>query len=114
MTMIGMVTMTAAAAIEPIGAVNCEAPGKKAIAAGTVSRAGRRGQRDREHEVVPAEDEDEDRRGEHARRGERRDDLEECLERRGAVDLGRLLELPGNLPEERRQGEDRQRQGEVM
>src|SRR5690348_14746682 len=32
----GTVTTTAAAAIEPIGWVNCEAPGKLPIAAGTV------------------------------------------------------------------------------
>src|SRR5450755_2257592 len=32
-----MVTMTAAAAMSPIGWVNCEAPGNWAIAAGTVS-----------------------------------------------------------------------------
>jgi hypothetical protein len=35
-TMIGMVTTTPAAAIEPIGVWNWEAPVKKAIAAGTV------------------------------------------------------------------------------
>src|SRR3954466_11528591 len=36
MTMIGIVTMTAAAAIEPIGVWNCDAPGNDEIAAGTV------------------------------------------------------------------------------
>src|SRR5260221_11535320 len=35
--MIGTVTTTAAAAIEPIGCVNWDAPGNDAIAAGTVS-----------------------------------------------------------------------------
>src|SRR5512143_56554 len=34
--MMGMVMMTAAAAIEPIGVSNCEAPVKNASAAGTV------------------------------------------------------------------------------
>src|SRR3954447_16737354 len=46
---------------------------------------GRRGQRDREQEVVPAEDENQNRRGEHAGRGERGDDLGERLERGGPV-----------------------------
>ena len=110
--MTGIVTTTAAAAIEPIGSVNCEAPGKAAIAAGTVSAAVGRGQRRREHEVVPAEQEDEDRRGEDPRRGQRGDHLEERLEGRRAVDLGRLLELPGDLAEERREREDRQGQRE--
>ena len=35
-------------------------------------------------------------------RGEREDDLAEGLERRRPVDLGRLLELPRDLAEERR------------
>src|SRR5437764_6444772 len=35
-TMIGMVMTTAAAAIDPVGAVNCELPLKKPMAAGTV------------------------------------------------------------------------------
>src|SRR2546421_4977678 len=55
----------------------------------------RRRQREGEDEVVPREDEHQDRRGEHAGRGERRDDLRERLERRRAVDLGGLLQLPG-------------------
>src|SRR5918995_117988 len=54
----------------------------------------RAGQRDREEEVVPAEDEDEDRGGEDARRGKRHDHLGEGLERRRAVDLRGLLEVP--------------------
>src|SRR4051794_32454811 len=68
-------------------------------------RAGRvgRGQDVREQEVVPREDEHEDRRGEHARGRERRDHLGERLERRGSVDLRGLLELPRDLAEERRQ-----------
>ena len=108
--MIGIVTITAAAAIDPIGCVNCDSPGNADSAAGTVRAAVGRRQRDREQEVVPGEDEDQDRRGEHARRGERHDDLAEGLERRGAVDLRRLLELPRDLAEERRQRVDRQRQ----
>src|SRR5881275_2735116 len=35
----GMVTITAAAAIDPIGSVNCDCPGKVEIAAGTVCAA---------------------------------------------------------------------------
>ena len=111
-TMIGIVTRIAAAAMLPVGAVNCESPVKNASAAGTVRAASDDGQRDREQEVVPAEDEDEDRRGEHARRGERQDDLAERLQRRRAVDLGGLLELPRDLAEERDERVDRQRQRE--
>src|SRR3954464_5158378 len=71
-------------------------------------RSVRGGQRDREQEVVPGEDEDEDRGGEDARGGERHDHLAEGLERRGPVDLGRLLEVPRDLPEERDERVDRQ------
>src|SRR5579859_5480238 len=66
-------------------------------------RAERRRERDREQEVIPAREEDQDRRGDHARCRQRGDDPDERLERRGPVDLGRLLELPRNLAEERRQ-----------
>src|SRR3954447_20731996 len=72
----------------------------------------RRRQREGEDEVVPGEDEHEDRGGEDSRRGERSDDLREGLPRRRAVDLRGLLELPRNLAEERRQRVDRQRQRE--
>src|ERR1700754_871651 len=48
---------------------------------GDGARGVRRGQRDREEEVVPGEDEDEDRRREDARRGQRHDHLGEGLER---------------------------------
>src|SRR5580704_15878607 len=65
-------------------------------------RADRRGERDREQEVVPAGQEHQDRRGDHSRRGERGDDQDERLEGRGTVDLGCLLQLPGDLTEERR------------
>src|ERR1700704_1359764 len=58
-----------------------------------------RGQRDCEQEVVPGEDEGEDGGREHARRGERHDDAPERLERCGAVDFRRLLQLPRNLAE---------------
>ena len=37
--MIGMVTRIAAAAVAPVGAVNCDSPVKNAIAAGTVRDA---------------------------------------------------------------------------
>src|SRR5690349_1704570 len=75
-------------------------------------RADRRGERDREQEVIPAGQEHQDRRRDHARRGERGDDPDEGLERGGAVDLGGLLELPGDLTEERRQRVDAERQAE--
>src|SRR5215218_8778506 len=39
MMMIGIVTITAAAAIEPVGCWNCDAPGNCEIAAGTVCAA---------------------------------------------------------------------------
>src|SRR3954451_14003199 len=39
MMMMGTVTTTAAAAIEPVGCVNCDAPGNCEIAAGTVCAA---------------------------------------------------------------------------
>src|ERR1700748_2083365 len=61
----------------------------------------RRGERDRQEEVVPASQEHQDRRGDHARRGERGDNPDERLEGRGAVDLGRILPLSGDLPETR-------------
>src|SRR4029450_3576541 len=75
----------------------------------------RGGERDREHEVVPAEDEHQDRRGHHAGGGQGRDHLEERLHGGGPVDLGGPLQLPGDLPEERLQGVDgqRQREGQV-
>ncbi len=110
--MIGTVTRLAAAAMLPVGSVNCESPVKNAIAAGNRPRRVRRRQRDREDEVVPAEDEDEDRGGEHAGRRKRDDHLAEGLERGRAVDLRRLLEVPRDLAEERDERVDRQRQGE--
>src|SRR3954452_24341609 len=57
-------------------------------------RRGRRGERDREHELVPREEERQDRRGEDAGRGQRDDHLPERLPGGGPVDLGRLLHLP--------------------
>src|SRR5690606_29322490 len=72
----------------------------------------RRGERDAVDEVVPRDEEGDDRRREHAGGGERDDGLAEGLERGRAVDLGRLLQLPGDLPEEGRQGPDGDRQGE--
>src|SRR3954467_4028415 len=76
-------------------------------------RAGgvRRGQRDAVDEVVPSDEEGDDRRGEHPGGGRRHDHLAERLPRRRPVDLGGLLHLPGDLPEERRHGPDRDRQG---
>ena len=67
-TMIGMVITTAAAAIDPVGSCELRAAGEERDArpAPCASAVGG-GQRDREQEVVPAEDEHEDRGGEHAR-----------------------------------------------
>src|SRR4029450_842104 len=70
----------------------------------------RGGERDREHEIVPAEDEHQDRGGHHAGSGQRGDHPRERLEGGGAVDPGGLLQAPGDLPEERRQEADAQRQ----
>src|SRR5215218_2739085 len=86
--------------------------GEEGEGGGNGPRGVRAGQRDREEEVVPAEDEDEDRGGEDARRRQRHDHFGEGLERRRPVDLGRLLELPGDLPEEGDEDVDRQRQRE--
>src|SRR6516165_87618 len=72
----------------------------------------RRGERDREQELVPAEQEDQDRRRHHARGGERGDDLREGLEGGRSVHLRGLLELPRDLAEEGRQDVDPQRQAE--
>src|SRR5918996_4095946 len=62
-----------------------------------------RGQRDREQEIVPGEDEGEDGGREHPGSSERDKDAPECLVRRGAVDLRGLLELPRDLAEVRRE-----------
>ena len=109
----GMVTTTEAAMIAVTGDWNCEAPVKNDERGGHGAGPVGRGQRDGEQEVVPAEEEREDRGGEHAGRGQRHDHLAERLPRRGAVDLGGLLHLPRDLPEERRHRPDRQRQGEA-
>ena len=53
--MIGIVMITAAAAIDPVGAVNCEAPVKKASAAGTVRAAVVAVSEIAKQELVPAE-----------------------------------------------------------
>src|SRR6516225_4190658 len=75
-------------------------------------RGDRRGQRDGQQELVPAEQEHQDGRGHHAGRRERGDDPDERLEWGGPVHLGRLLQLPGDLAEERGQRVDPQRQAE--
>src|SRR6266496_852319 len=72
------------------------------------SRVVARRQRDRQQELVPGDDEHQDRRREHSRRGQWGDDSHERLVRRRAVDLGRLLQLPRYFPEERRQRIDGQ------
>ncbi len=110
--MIGIVITIAPAAIDPVGSSNCELPVKFAIATGAVIAALGGRQRQRQQQVVPGEDEHQDRRGDDARRRQRRDHLAERLSRCGAVHLGRLLQIPRDLPEERRQRVDRQRQRE--
>src|SRR5919106_2030759 len=87
-------------------------PGEEGERRGNGSRRVRRGEGDREQELVPREDEDQDRAGEHAGRGQRDDHLAEGLERCGPIDLRCLLEVPGDLAEERHQDVDRQRQRE--
>src|SRR5205807_4710334 len=61
------------------------------------------GERDGEEELVPGEDEDEDGGGEYAGGSQGCDHPYERLERGGPVDLGGLLQLPGDLPEECRE-----------
>src|SRR3954471_1439005 len=68
-------------------------------------RTGRR-QGDAVGEVVPRDEEGDDRGREDAGRGERDDDLAERLPGGRSVDLGGLLHLPGDLPEERRHRPD--------
>ncbi|EON32400.1 phenol hydroxylase [Gordonia terrae C-6] len=75
-------------------------------------RAFGRGQRQGQQEVVPGEDEHQDRGGHDAGRREGGDDLAERLPWCGAVHLGGLLQLPRDLAEERGEGVDRQRQRE--
>src|SRR5829696_5723114 len=65
-----------------------------------------------EQELVPGENERQDGRREYPRRRERHDDFAERLYRRRPVNLGRILEVDGQLPEERHKEPDRQRQGE--
>src|ERR687890_1871538 len=65
-----------------------------------------------EQELVPGVDERQDSRREHPGCRERHDDFAERLYRRRAVYPGRVLEIDGQLPEERHQQPDRQRQGE--
>src|SRR5215211_8024258 len=57
--MIGMVTITAAAAMFPVGAVNCDSPVKNARAAGTVRALFEDVSVIANRKFVPAEDEDE-------------------------------------------------------
>src|SRR2546423_5279416 len=67
------------------------------------------GERDREQEVVPGEDEREDGGGEHARRGKRHDAAPGRLERCGAGHFRRLPPPPWNLAEGRRPEPERPR-----
>src|SRR5215208_3765806 len=65
-----------------------------------------------EQELVPGVDERQDRRREYPGCRERHDDFAERLYRRRTVYFGRVLEVDGQLPEERRQQPDRQWQCE--
>ena len=78
-------------------------------------RPRRRGQRDRQQELVPGADEGQDPGGGQAGRRERHDDLAERLEVRRPVDQRRLLEVLRDLPEERDEDVDgeREREGQV-
>src|SRR6476619_7664034 len=72
----------------------------------------RRRQRECQDELVPREEEGQDRGREHPWRGQRHDHLPKRLPGGRPVDLGRLLHLPRDLAEEGRQRPDRQRQRE--
>ena len=110
--MIGTVTTTAAAAMLPVGAVNDDSPVKKARAAGTVREASelvseiakRKSFQQKMKTRIAAVKTPGAASGTIT--------LRERLERRRAVDLGRLLQLPGDLPEEGDEDVDRQRQRE--
>src|SRR5687767_3146695 len=67
--------------------------GEEAERGGNGSGITRRRQGDAVGEVVPGDEERDDRRGEHAGSGQRDDDLAERLPGGGTVDLGRLLHL---------------------
>ena len=111
--MIGTVTTTAAAAIDPVGCWNCDAPGNCEIAAGhRLRRVDVDVSETANTKSFQAKMKTRIAVGEHAGRRERGDDLRERLPRRRAVDLRRLLELPRYLSEERRQRVDRQRKRE--
>ena len=64
--MIGMVITIAPAAMDPVGSSNCELPVKFAIATGAVMALGGR-QRQGQQQVVPREDEHQDRRRDDSR-----------------------------------------------
>src|SRR5215208_6190681 len=79
---------------------------------GHCARVVGRRERDREQEVVPAEDEDEDRGRERPGGGQWQDHPTERLERRRAVHLRRLFEIPWDLAVERDERVDRERKRE--
>src|SRR5215469_4334044 len=68
-------------------------------------------ERQREQEVVPAEDETEDRDRENSRHCDRNDDPAQRLQAGRAIDDRRLLELARDLAEEARQEPGGERQG---
>ncbi|MPM22121.1 hypothetical protein SDC9_68571 [bioreactor metagenome] len=87
-------------------------PGEERQRGGHRSRRRGGGQRDAVHEVVPGDEEGDDRSGEHPRRGQRDDHLAERLPVRRAVDLRGPFEIPGDLLEVRGERVDGDRQGQ--
>ena len=100
----------AAAAMDPVGSSNCEAPVKFAMAAGAVMErsvdvneiANNRSFQQKMKTKMPRSDD--------AGRGQWSHHLPERLPRSRAVHLSRLFEFPRNLFEERGERVDRQRQ----
>ena len=108
--MIGIVTTTAAAAIEPVGSVKVDSPVKKASAAGTVREAS-----DEVSEIAKTKSFQQKMKTRIAAvktpgAASGRITLRKAWNGRGAVDLGGLLEVPGDLAEEGDEDVDRQRQ----
>ena len=110
----GTVTITPAAMMVPYGVSKPVVPVNLLMATVAVCFSGVLQERQREQELVPRADEHDDRRREHARCGQRKDDLPERDPGRAAVDHGRLLQLDRHLLEERGQVPHRQRQAETQ
>src|SRR6201991_1179155 len=96
----------------PQGQLELRGPGEERDRRGNRAGARRRGERDREQELVPDPDERQDARGREARCRQWDHDLAERLEVRRPVDERRLLEILRDLLEERHEDVDRQRERE--